>query len=67
MTLPSISPSGLAKRHRDGQASDLIDVSHARSSIRGLHVQFARNIPLDELDPVAVMKARNGAAQSPCT
>ncbi len=64
MSLPSISPSDLAKRHRDGHTPDLIDVRTPRE-YQGLHVQFARNIPLDELDPAAVMKARNGAGGEP--
>ncbi|MFO0918142.1 MAG: rhodanese-like domain-containing protein [Planctomycetaceae bacterium] len=32
---------------------------------RELHVEFARNLPLDQLDPAKVMQARNGAAGEP--
>jgi rhodanese-related sulfurtransferase len=64
MTPTTISPSGLAQRHRDGQKLDLIDV-RTPLEFQGLHVQFARNIPLDELNPAAVMQAHNGSAAEP--
>jgi rhodanese-related sulfurtransferase len=62
--IATISPASLAQRHRDGEKLDLIDV-RTPVEFQGLHVQFARNIPLDALDPAAVMKARNGSASQP--
>lgn len=64
MTLQSISPSALASRHREGQKLDLIDV-RTPMEFQGAHVQFARNIPLDELNPAKVMQARNGSSGEP--
>jgi rhodanese-related sulfurtransferase len=64
MSIAGISPSGLAQLHQDGQKLDLIDV-RTPLEYGGLHVQFARNIPLDELNPATVMKARNGSSAEP--
>ena len=64
MTIPTISPSRLLERHREGQKLELIDV-RTPAEYEGLHLQFARNIPLDELDPTVVMQARNGSAAEP--
>jgi rhodanese-related sulfurtransferase len=55
MTTSTISPSGLAQRHRSGQKLDLIDV-RTPLEYQGMHVQFARNVPLDELNPAKVMQ-----------
>ena len=62
MSASSISASGLADLWKAGKRVDLIDV---RSPIeyRELHVVGARNIPLDELDPMALMQARIGSRQ----
>jgi rhodanese-related sulfurtransferase len=61
MNLATISPAGLAQRHKEGHGSDLIDV-RTPVEFRELHVQFARNVPLDQLDPQSVMQARNGSS-----
>jgi rhodanese-related sulfurtransferase len=64
MSVSTISPAGLAQRHKDGQKPELIDV-RTPVEFREVHVQFARNIPLDALDPQAVMQARNGSSGEP--
>ena len=63
MSVKTISPSQLAERHRAGQ-TELIDV-RTPAEFREVHVQNARNVPLDRLDPVAFMTARNGTASEP--
>jgi rhodanese-related sulfurtransferase len=47
-----------------GQKIDLIDV-RTPVEFREVHVEYARNIPLDRLDPRAIMEARNGSAAEP--
>ncbi len=64
MTVATISPAGLAQRHNEGRKLDLIDV-RTPVEFREVHVQFARNVPLDQLDPGAVMQARNGTSGEP--
>ena len=64
MAITTINPQELAARHERGEVHDLIDV-RTPVEFRELHVTFARNVPLDRLDPNAVMNARNGASQQP--
>jgi rhodanese-related sulfurtransferase len=64
MSVSSISASGLAERYQSGQKLDLIDV-RTPLEYEGVHVLFARNIPLDQLDPAVTMAARNGSAAEP--
>jgi len=64
MGVSTISPENLAQRVKDGRPIDLIDV-RTPVEYRELHVEFARNVPLDQLDPQAVMQARNGSAAEP--
>ena len=64
MSIPTISPSGLVQRRKSGQSCDLIDV-RTPLEFRDVHVEFVRNLPLDQLDPESVMKARNGNAGEP--
>jgi rhodanese-related sulfurtransferase len=59
-----ISPQDLAQRHRLGQSCDLLDV-RTPVEFREAHVEFARNVPLDHLDPEAIMQARNGHSGEP--
>lgn len=63
MTTPSVSPSELAGRH-DLESIDLIDV-RTPIEFREVRAAGARNIPLDKLDPHAVMQGRNGNAANP--
>lgn len=64
MSIAVIKPDDLAELCRQGKRVDLIDV---RSPVeyREVHVEFARNVPLDQLEPAALMQARNGSANEP--
>ena len=59
----TISVQQLASRQQQGDL-DLIDV-RTPVEFREVHVVRARNVPLDSLDPAAVMEARNGLADQP--
>ena len=48
----------------EGKKIDLIDV-RTPVEYREVHLEVARNVPLDQLDPVAVMQNRNGSANEP--
>ena len=63
MTVTTISPQQLADLCKRGQI-DLLDV-RTPVEFRELHATAARNVPLDRLDPVAVMQARNGSKDEP--
>jgi rhodanese-related sulfurtransferase len=63
MSVPSISPRQLADLCKSGQI-DLIDV-RTPVEFQELHATDARNVPLDRMDPVAVMQARNGLKDKP--
>ena len=60
----TISPQGLAELHKAGTELDLIDV-RTPIEYREVHLDFARNVPLNQLDPAAVMQARNGSQDKP--
>jgi len=61
----SISPIEFADLCKgEGRRIELIDV-RTPAEYEEVHVQFARNVPLDQLDPVAVMHARNGSSAEP--
>jgi rhodanese-related sulfurtransferase len=64
MAIAMISPNELAQRRQAGQPAQLIDV-RTPIEFREVHVDFAENIPLDRLDPTAVMNARNGSSAEP--
>ena len=64
MSISTISPAGLEQRRRSGQSCDLIDV-RTPLEYRDSHVEYARNVPLDQLDPEAIMRARNGNSGEP--
>ena len=59
-----ISPAELAELHRSGKKFELIDV---RSPVeyREAHVDFARNLPLDELDAEALIAERPDSSDDP--
>ena len=63
MPVATISPRELAERHRARPVA-LIDV-RTPVEFREVHVEFARNVPLDRLDAAAVAQARNGSANEP--
>lgn len=64
MTISIISPHELAELCRGGKKIDLIDV-RTPVEFRELHVKMARNVPLDQLDPAALMQARNDTVSEP--
>ena len=55
----TISPQELESLRRAGKPIDLIDV-RTPTEFREVHVEFARNIPLDRLDPPLLQAERNG-------
>jgi rhodanese-related sulfurtransferase len=57
MSIPVINPLELAELCKHGKKFDLIDV-RTPVEYRELHVDFARNVPLDQLDPAALLQAR---------
>lgn len=59
-----ITPQELAKLCKDGKKIDLIDV-RTPVEYREVHVEIARNVPLDQLDAVALMQGRNDSANEP--
>lgn len=54
MDVPTILPRELANRRQQGEAFELIDV-RTPVEYREVHCSFARNVPLTDLDPKAVM------------
>lgn len=60
----SISPDSLWAIRKSGKPVDLIDV-RTPVEFREVHVEFARNVPLERLDPKAVQSARTGASDQP--
>lgn len=60
----TITPQKLAELSRQGLAIDLIDV-RTPVEFREVHVEFARNIPLDRLDAAQVSASRKSAADQP--
>jgi len=63
MNVPTITPGELDERRR-GHAVELIDV-RTPAEYREVHAEPARLVPLDSLDPDAVMRARNGSEGDP--
>jgi len=64
MAVSTITARDLHALHCGGQTPELIDV-RTPVEFREIHVDFARNLPLDSLDPAAVIQARQGAADAP--
>ena len=64
MGVNTISPAELSQRRQAGKSCELIDV-RTPLEFRDVRVEFARNIPLDQLDPEAIMRAGNGNAGEP--
>jgi rhodanese-related sulfurtransferase len=63
-TVQTASPADVAERRRQRLPGDLIDV-RTPVEYAEVHAEGARLIPLDKLDPRAVMAARNGSAGEP--
>lgn len=64
MSIATISPQDLHRRREQTGKLELIDV-RTPAEFREVHVDFARNVPLDQLDPKAVLETRNGSAGEP--
>ena len=60
----SIPAEKFAELSRSGGPPDLVDV-RTPAEYGEVHVAFARNIPLDQLDPATVMQSRRGARDLP--
>jgi rhodanese-related sulfurtransferase len=63
MTVTTISPRQLADLCKSGKI-ELIDV-RTPIEYREVHVEIARNVPLDQLDAAALMHGRIGTANEP--
>lgn len=63
MSVTTISPQQLADLCKSGRI-DLVDV-RTPVEYRELHVAAARNVPLNVLDPAAMMESRNGPQDNP--
>jgi rhodanese-related sulfurtransferase len=64
MSVSAIQPEALAKMCGDGRSIDLIDV-RTPVEFHEVHLSMARNVPLDQLDPSAVMQSRRVSATEP--
>ena len=60
----TISPKQLAELRQSQVKVELIDV-RTPVEYREVHVEIAQNVPLDQLDPVALMQTRNGLDNEP--
>jgi rhodanese-related sulfurtransferase len=64
MEVATISPAELHARRREGRSVELIDV-RTPAEFREVHADLARNLPLETLDPAAVLAARAASADEP--
>ncbi len=62
--MKTILPKQLDEFRESGTSIELIDV-RTPVEFREAHLDFARNVPLDRLDPAAVMQERNGNSEGP--
>lgn len=64
MPASTISPNQLMDRCRNSGSVELIDV-RTPVEFREVHIEFARNIPLDRLDPKAILAERKSSTSEP--
>jgi len=64
MSVATITVGELGERVRRGESVELIDV-RTPVEFREVHAEPARLVPLDSLDPLAVIDARNGSRDEP--
>lgn len=64
MSLATITPQALAELCKNGKQVDLVDV-RTPVEYREVHVEIARNVPLNQLDAAALMRARNRSSNEP--
>lgn len=62
-TAGTITPQQLAERIMSGRPLEVIDV-RTPAEFREVHLECARNVPLDQLDPAAIVQQR-GASSEP--
>jgi rhodanese-related sulfurtransferase len=63
VSVTTVSPQRLAELCKSGRV-ELIDV-RTPMEFRDVHVEPARNVPQDHLDPAAIMQTRNGSKDEP--
>lgn len=64
MSVSTISPKELAEICQGGKHIELVDV-RTPVEYREIHADCARNVPLDELEPAALMQSRGQQATEP--
>lgn len=64
LTASTIAPNELADRRKRGEQVELIDV-RTPIEYREVHAEGACLMPLDQLDPKAVVEARDGSKDAP--
>jgi rhodanese-related sulfurtransferase len=64
MNINSITAAQLSELYLSGRPVELIDV-RTPGEYREVHVAAARNVPLDQLDPSALIKARIDSDNGP--
>lgn len=64
MSLSTITPRQLAERCQPGKSIELIDV-RTPVEFREVHLNNARNVPLDQVNPAQLMQARGGSQAEP--
>ena len=64
MSIAVVNPQAFAKLCNEGKKIELVDV-RTPIEYREVHVVIARNVPLDQIDPAALMQARKGSANEP--
>ncbi len=63
MTQPTITPAELYRLRSEGEPVELIDV-RTPAEFREVHVEFARNVPLDQVTRVATAPSEHGSPNS---
>ncbi len=64
MPMSTITPRQLAELCQSGPGIEVIDV-RTPVEFREVHLNIARNVPLDQLDPAQLMQARGGSQAEP--
>lgn len=64
MSIRTIEPQELEQLRQRGESVELIDV-RTPAEFREVHVDFARNVPLDAFDPKAILSEQNGDTSRP--
>ena len=64
MAINTVTPDRLAELFRQDPTIELIDV-RTPVEFREIHVQAARNYPLDQLDAATFLQTRNGKSNEP--